>query len=287
MKLPFFLASRFVAADDLDGTVPVVRRLNARTPESPGLHVTLDLLGEYVEDRAVATAALGHYETLVRRIAADGLDSNISIKLSMLGQKIDEDFALANLRRLLALAREHDIFVRLDMEGSDITQSTLDLFEDVYPDFPDHVGVVLQAYLARTARDVERMCALKARVRLCKGAYQEPPEIAYQTMDDIRARYTEYMRELIRYARYPGIATHDDTLIEATKQFTASEGIGSDAFEFQMLYGIRAGAQRDLAREGYNVRVYVPYGTDWLPYYGRRLREIKTLGFLVRNVFRR
>lgn len=287
MRLPFFLASRFVAAEDLDGAVPVVQRFNAATPEHPPIHVTLDLLGEYVSDRSVASAALAQYERLLDRIAADRLDSNISIKLSMLGQKIDEDFALANLRQLLKKAKETDIFVRLDMEGSDITQSTLDLFEAVYPDYPDHVGVVLQAYLTRTAKDVERMCQLKARVRLCKGAYQEPPEIAYQSMDDIRAHFVEYMRELIRYARYPGIATHDDRLIDATKAFVASETIGNDAFEFQMLYGMRSQKQKDLAREGYNVRVYVPYGTDWLPYYSRRLREIKTLGFLARNLFRR
>lgn len=287
MRLPFFLASRFVAAEDLDGAVPVVQRFNAATPEHPPIHVTLDLLGEYVSDRSVASAALAQYERLLDRIAAERLDSNISIKLSMLGQKIDEDFALANLRQLLKKAKEKDIFVRLDMEGSDITQSTLDLFEAVYPEYPDHVGVVLQAYLVRTAKDVERMCQLKARVRLCKGAYQEPPEIAYQSMDDIRAHFVEYMRELIRYARYPGIATHDDRLIDATKAFVASETIGNDAFEFQMLYGMRSQKQKDLAREGYNVRVYVPYGTDWLPYYSRRLREIKTLGFLARNLFRR
>ena len=257
------------------------------TPEHPPIHVTLDVLGEYVSDRSVALEFLAEYERALDRIAAERLDSNVSLKLSMLGQKIDEDFALGNLRRLLKKAKETDIFVRLDMEGSDITQSTLDLFEAVYPDYRDHVGVVLQAYLVRTARDVERMCELKARVRLCKGAYNEPPEIAYQKMDDIRARYVEYMRELIRYARYPGIATHDDHLIDATKAFVASESIGNEAFEFQMLYGIRAQKQRDLAREGYNVRVYVPYGTDWWPYYSRRLRELKTLGFLIRNVFRR
>lgn len=286
MKLPFFLASRFVAAEDLDGAVPVVRRFNTAAPDHPPIRTTLDLLGEYVSDRSVATAALAAYERLLDRIATERLDSNISIKLSMLGQKIDEDFALGNLRQLLKKAKETDIFVRLDMEASDITQSTLDLFEAVYPDYPDHVGVVLQAYLIRTAKDVERMCELNARVRLCKGAYQEPPEIAYQKMDDIRERYLEYMRTLIRYARYPGIATHDDRMIDATKAFVASEGIGNDRFEFQMLYGMRGQKQKDLAREGYNVRVYVPYGTDWWPYYSRRLREIKTLGFIARNFFR-
>ena len=283
MKLPFFLASRFVAAEDLDGALPVVQGLNAK-----GLHVTLDLLGEYVKDRAVAEAAFAAYVRLLETVAARRLDSNISIKLSMLGQKIDYDFGLANLKKLLAVAKQKDVFVRLDMEGSDITESTLAMFEEVYPDHRDHVGVVLQAYLKRTAQDVERMCALKARVRLCKGAYKEPAEIAYQKMDDIRARYLDYMQALIQHARYPGIATHDDRLIDATKRFVTEKGIGRDAFEFQMLYGIRTDTQEALVREGYGLRVYVPYGTDWYPYFSRRLRERKeNVWFVLRNLVRR
>ncbi len=283
MKLPFFLASRFVAADSLEGAIPPVEGLNAK-----GLHVTLDLLGEYVSDRAVATQALAEYERLLGTIHARGLDSNISIKLSMLGQKIDEGFCMDNLRHLLARAKELDIFVRLDMEGSDITESTLAMFEAVYPDFPDHVGVVLQAYLKRTERDVERMCELNARVRLCKGAYKEPPEIAYQKMDDIRRQYRRYMEQLIQHARYPGIATHDDALIAATKAFVTRERVASERFEFQMLYGIRPDTQESIAREGYNLRVYVPYGTDWYPYFSRRLRERKeNVWFVLRNLVRR
>ena len=283
MKLPFFLASRFVAADSLEGALPVVSGLNEK-----GLHVTLDLLGEYVSKRDVAQQALDEYVRLVNTIAARKLDSNISIKLSMLGQKIDEDFALANLNTLLAVAKEKDVFVRLDMEGSDITQSTLDLFEAVYPRYPDHVGVVLQAYLHRTAKDVERMCALKARVRICKGAYKEPASIAYQKMDDIRAHYMDYAKALIRHARYPGIATHDDKLIEATKQFVRDEGIDHSRFEFQMLFGIRPDTQEHIVQEGYNMRVYVPYGTDWYPYFSRRLRERKeNVWFVLKNLVRR
>lgn len=282
MKLPFIFASRFVAAETLEKAIPAVQGLNHR-----GLHVTLDLLGEYVRDRDVARRALEQYIRLVHTIATQKLDSNISIKLSMLGQKIDEDFALANLKALLTVAKERDIFVRLDMEGSDITQSTLDLFEAVYPDYPDHVGVVLQAYLHRTAKDVERMCELNARVRLCKGAYNEPADIAYQKMDDIRARFVDYMQQLIQHSRYPGIATHDDLLIAATKDFARQQGIEHDRFEFQMLYGIRQSAQQEIAREGYNMRVYVPYGTDWLPYYSRRLRERKeNVWFILKNLFR-
>ncbi len=287
MKLPFFLASRFVAAETLEQTLPVVDALNAQ-----GRHVALDLLGEYVSDPAVANRARDLYIGLVHAVAARRThtqgDANLSIKLSMMGQKIDYDLGLKNLRTLLAVAKERDVFIRLDMEGSDITESTLSMFEEVYPAYPDHVGIVLQAYLKRTARDVERMCALNARVRICKGAYKEPAEIAYQKMDDIRAHYIDYMQALIQHARYPGIATHDDRLIEATKTFVRDHGISHDRFEFQMLYGIRPDTQGALVDEGYNLRVYVPYGTDWYPYFSRRLRERKeNVWFVVKNLFRR
>lgn len=288
MKLPFFLASRFVAAETLDETLGVVRDLNEK-----GLHVALDLLGEYVDERAVAAEARDTYIELVRRIARerqrDSLQhTNVSIKLSMMGQKIDEDFCLDNLRQLLDVAKDENVFIRLDMEGSDTTASTLSLFEAVYPDYPDHVGAVLQAYLKRTERDVERMCELNASVRLCKGAYKEPPAIAYQRMDTIRARFIDYMKRLVQEARYPGIATHDDLIIQATKAFAHEEGIGPDRFEFQMLYGIRPETQQAIAEEGYNMLVYVPYGTEWLPYYTRRLRERKeNVWFVVKNLVRR
>jgi proline dehydrogenase len=286
VKLPFFLASRFVAGETLDRAMPAVEQLRR-----DGLLVTLDLLGEYVRDAEVAQAARDAYVDLVHQLA-DRRDSGmapatISIKLSMLGQKIDEALAERYLRYLLEAARERDVFVRLDMEGSDITQSTLDIFERVYPDFPDHVGPVLQAYLKRTEGDIARMCELNARVRLCKGAYGEPPEIALQDMADIRMAYVDYMQALVSSARYPGIATHDDALIEATKQFTSAEGIAPERFEFQMLYGMRAPTQKAIAAEGYNMRVYVPYGTEWWPYYTRRLRERKeNVYFVLRNAFR-
>lgn len=283
MKLPFFLASRFVSDETLHGALPKVLDLNRQ-----GLHVTLDLLGEYVSDRQIAASYAASYLDLVREIdKTPDIDCNISIKLSMIGQKIDKGFCLDNLYQLLELAKEKDIFVRLDMEGSDITQSTLDIFEEVYPQYPDHVGTVLQAYLHRTADDIARMCELKARVRLCKGAYKEPENLAYQDMSVIRERYLEYMVQLIQHARYPGIATHDDILFEKTKQFVQEENIAKDRFEFQMLYGIRPDTQLELAKD-YNMRVYVPYGTQWLPYYTRRLRERKeNVWFILKNMFRR
>ncbi len=289
MKLPFFLARRFVAAPDLDGTLPVVRDLNDK-----GLRVALDLLGEHVHERAVAEQSRDTYIRLVRTVAEerrlrpDGPGVNLSIKLSMMGQLIDHEFCLDNLMQLLKAAQGHDVFVRLDMEGSDLTASTLSLFERAYERYPDHVGPVLQAMLKRTEGDIERMCALGASVRLCKGAYSEPPEIAHQDMDTIRARYIQYMQRLITGARYPGIATHDDRLIGATKQFAEENGIGRDRFEFQMLYGLRPETQQEIARAGYRMLVYVPYGTEWFPYFYRRLRERKeNVWFVLRNLFRR
>jgi proline dehydrogenase len=284
MNLPFFLARRFVAAETLDETLPVAHAINAK-----GMHAALDLLGEYVSDRSVATAARDAYIDLIERIASEpGLDANISIKLSMLGQKIDYGFCLGNLQDLLSVARQRDVFVRLDMEGSDITQSTISLFEQVYPDHPDHVGIVLQAYLHRTRADVERMCDLNARVRICKGAYKEPSSIAIQDMPTIRERFMDYAEMLITKSRYPGIATHDDILIESTKRFATDNGISKDRFEFQMLYGVRPDTQEQIAQEGYHMRVYVPYGTEWLPYFSRRLRERKeNVWFVAKNLFRR
>ncbi len=296
LRLPFFLASRFVADETLEGTVPVVRDLNRK-----GLRVALDLLGEHVEKRAVAEEARDTYIGLVEKIAQERKEGhlspagvngrspvNISIKLSMMGQMVDEDFCLENLLQLLEVAKEHGIFVRLDMEGSDLTASTLSIFERAYEEYPQHVGPVLQAMLKRTAQDVERMCELGASVRLCKGAYKEPPAIAYQNMDAIRTQFVKYMKRLVADAGYAGIATHDDALIEATKQFARENDIPRDAFEFQMLYGLRSETQEQMVRDGYNMLVYVPYGTEWVPYFWRRLRERKeNVTFLLKNVLRR
>jgi proline dehydrogenase len=282
MQLPFFLASRFVAGESLDETLPVVDELNRK-----GLHVALDKLGEHVEDRAVAERARDAYVDLIRALAqrTNGRRNRISIKLSMMGQLIDHDFCVDNLRTLLDVAREHDMFVRLDMEGSDLTDSTLDIFEEVYDDYPNHVGPVLQAMLKRTDRDIDRMCELGASVRLCKGAYKEDPSRAYQNMDVIRARFRDYMERLLQHTHYSGIATHDDTLISATKDFARTHSIDRDDFEFQMLYGLRPQTQQEMAAEGYNMMVYVPYGTEWFPYFSRRLREKKeNVFFVLKNV---
>lgn len=283
MKLPFALARRFVAGETLGAALPALAPIL-----DSGRFITLDLLGEHVHDRTRAQGFATEYGDLIHELAgyrdrrgAAPEAVGISIKLSMIGQVIDRDLCEANLRVLLDRAREADLFVRLDMEGTDITQSTLDMLETVYHDYPDHVGPVLQAYLKRTSGDVARMIEMGARVRICKGAYQEPPELAYQKMPRIREAYMDHARALLSRGRYPGIATHDDQLIEATKAFTAQEGIAADHFEFQMLYGLRDETQQDLVRQGYRMRTYVPYGTEWVPYFTRRLRERKENVFFV------
>ena len=283
MRLPFFLARRFVAGETLAAAIPVVRTLNQQ-----GMHVTLARLGEHVHDAQVAQEATDAYIHLLHVIHQEKLDATVSLKLSLIGQMFDLALCRENLARIMEVAHAHDIFVRLDMEDSSLVPSTLELFEYFYPRYPDHIGPVLQAYLKRTARDVERMCELKAKVRLVKGAYKEPPEVAYQDIETIREKFIEYMQALMVRARYPAIATHDDLLIQATKQFAAEQGISKDDFEFQMLYGLRQPTQRALVKEGYHMRVYVPYGSDWFPYFYRRLRERKeNIFFVLNNLFRK
>ncbi len=286
MRLPYLLARRFVAGESFQEALPVIRTLNQK-----GMNVTLDLLGERVTRRKVAETSRDAYIQLVRIIAKErerrAMQAGISIKLSMIGQKINEEYCLKNLRMLLEAAKSHNVFVRLDMEGSDTTASTLSLFEEAFPKYPDHVGIVLQAYLKRTERDVERMCERKAHVRLCKGAYKEPEDIAWRHMYVIRERFMACARELMAHGRYPGIATHDDQLISATKIFAANKGIDRDRFEFQMLYGIRPQTQEQIVREGYRMRIYVPFGTQWAPYFARRLRERKeNAWFVLRHLVR-
>ncbi|MCY4159981.1 MAG: proline dehydrogenase family protein [Bacteroidetes bacterium] len=283
IRLPFVLARGFVAAESLRDTIPVVKRLTDK-----GLFTTIDLLGEHVASRDLALRSRDAYIKLLHALASDSdLDRNISIKLSMIGQIIDEDFCLENLRLLLDEAQSLGAFIRLDMEGSSILDSTLRIFESVFPDYPEHVGPVLQAYLKRTLKDVTRMCDLGARVRLCKGAYREPDQIALQRMSDIRTQFITCMHKLLEYGNYPAIATHDDILIQATKSFARRKGINPSKFEFQMLYGLRPQTQEATVCEGYNMRVYVPYGRMWLPYYIRRLRERpENIAFLLRNILR-
>jgi proline dehydrogenase len=264
----YFLARRFVAGETVDSAIRAVRELNGR-----GMSATLDFLGEDVLEREAALRVRDVYFEMLDAIRESGVDSNVSVKLTAMGLLVDEDFALQNLLAIVERAqRNPDPFVRIDMEGSSVLEATLRVFERAFAQ-RRNVGPVFQAYLKRTAGDVERAIETSARVRLCKGAYDEPPEIAYKSMPEIRANYLELARELLLRGNYPGIATHDRRLISAIKQFVSAQQIGTDRFEFQMLYGCRPGVQRELVAQGYRLRIYVPFGTHWAGYFYRRVLE--------------
>src|SRR6266699_1115933 len=263
-------AARFVAGETVDSGVAALKDLNAA-----GLTASLDLLGESVHNAAEAQAARDSYLETLDRIKAAAADANVSVKLTQMG--LD-----------LARAQAHSSCVRIDMEQSDYTERTLQLFKrTLYPQFGNAVGVVLQSYLRRTDQDVEQMIALGARVRLCKGAYQEPDAVAFPDKRDVDATYVRCMERLLLKGNYPGIATHDARILEHTKAFARDKGFQPARFEFQMLYGVRRDLQLGLRRQGYNVRVYVPFGTQWYPYLMRRLAERPAnVAFLVGNVLR-
>jgi proline dehydrogenase len=276
-------ASRFVAGETVESAVAALRDLNAA-----GLSASLDLLGESVQQAEEARQARDTYLETLDRIRAVGADANVSVKLTQMGLDIDEALCVANLRAIIARAKAHESFVRIDMEQSTYTEKTLQLFTDTFhPEFDGAVGVVLQSYLRRTANDVEAMIALRARVRLCKGAYQEPESVAFPDKRDVDANYVTCMERLLEHGHYPGIATHDEKIIAHAKDFTQAKGIAPARYEFQMLYGVRRDLQHALRREGYNVRVYVPFGTHWYPYLMRRLAERPAnIVFIVGNVLK-
>ena len=276
-------ASRFVAGETVDTALAATRALNAQ-----GISVSLDLLGESVTSAAEADATADQYVALLDRIAAEGLDANVSVKLTALGQDIAENTCLANITRVLERAQAHGNFVRLDMESSAYTERTLDLFRvHLFPRFPEQVGVVLQSYLRRTASDVERAVDLQCRVRLCKGAYKEPADVAFPAKADVDRNYVNCMQRLMTAGRYPGLATHDEAIIAAARRHAAAQGIAHDRFEFQMLYGVRRDLQQQLVRDGYRMRVYVPFGTQWYPYLMRRLAERPAnVAFMAGNILK-
>lgn len=262
-------ASRFVAGETIDDAIAAVRALNAKR-----ISGTLDLLGESVTNAAEARATADHYLQLLDRIAAEGLDSNVSVKLTAMGQDIADTLCIENISRVLDRARQHRTFVRLDMESSAYTERTLQLFEEhLFPRYPEEVGIVLQSYLKRTEADVANAIDIQCRVRLCKGAYKEPPSVAFPEKRDVDSNYVACMKRLMTSGRYPGIATHDEAIIAAAKAYAKEQAIAPDRFEFQMLYGVRRDLQDQIVREGYRMRVYVPYGTQWYPYLMRRLAE--------------
>jgi proline dehydrogenase len=277
----FFLAKRFVAGESVDSAVTAVRQLNAG-----GMTATLDFLGEDVLERDAVIKTRDAYFKMTDAIVSAGVQCNVSVKLTALGMLIDEGFALENLIAILDCAQKNpDPFVRIDMEGSSVTQKTLDIFERAFATHKN-VGPVLQSYLRRTPQDVERAIELGARVRLCKGAYSEPPDIAYKEMPQIRKQYLDCAKALLTRGNYPGIATHDLELIDAVKAFAHNNEISPEKFEFQMLYGIRPSVQKQLVAEGYRLRIYVPFGTHWAGYFYRRVAERKeNLAFALSGIF--
>jgi proline dehydrogenase len=282
-KLAKSFANRFVAGETLETALTAVSRLNAA-----GITASLDLLGESVHNEAEAHTAGQAYINMLDRIYERKLDANVSVKVTAMGIDISEDLCVTTMHKILQRARDYRTFVRIDMESSEYTQRTLDLFEQrLYPAYRENVGIVLQSYLYRTLADVEHANLTKARVRICKGAYQEPETVAYPDKKDVDSSYIRCMHALMQYGNYPGIATHDEAMIREAKRFAKEHQIAPSRFEFQMLYGVRRDLQAQLVREGYRMRVYVPFGTQWYPYLMRRLAERPAnVAFITGNVFR-
>jgi len=275
------VAHRWVAGETLEDAIAAARTLNAS-----GFPVSLDLLGENVLDKNGAIRAADTYVAMFDRIAAENLNGNISLKLTQLGLDLDPALCESLVSRIADPAARHGNFLRIDMEGSPYTQRTVDLCKRVRAR-TDSVGPVIQSYLRRSEQDIRDLIAVGCRIRLVKGAYKEPAEIAFPAKADVDANFVSLMKILLPSGIYHGIATHDPRMIDATKDFASSTGIGKEQFEFQMLYGIRTDLQRQLIGEGYRLRVYIPFGTDWYPYFMRRLAERPAnLTFFLRNLFR-
>ena len=276
-------ASRFVAGETLDECVEILRGLNER-----GFHANTTLLGEDVREEAQASAAVQEYLRILERLHAERLRVNVALKLTHLGLDVAEELALENLRRVVERAAELDNFVRIDMESSAAVDPTLRIYRALREAGLDNVGTVLQSYLYRTPEDLEALLPLRPNLRLVKGAYLEPPEVAYPRKDDVDAAYVRLVERSLSGEGYTAIATHDERMIEHAIAFAEREGIGRDRFELQMLYGVRPQLQADLVARGFKVLVATPFGPEWFPFFTRRLAERPAnLGFVLRNLVRR
>lgn len=281
------LSSRFVAGTEVDDALRVAQALN-----HSALSVSVDNLGENVTKADEATESAGLYRQMLTEISARGLNANVSVKLTHMGLDVDPKLAYDNVSALVAqaAAMQPKNFVRVDMEGSAYTQRTLDFVHELHrnPENRGVVGAVIQSYMRRSEDDVVRLLQDGIRIRLCKGAYKEPAEIAYQEKSEVDANYVKLMKTLLKSGVYHGLATHDEKIIREAKAFATQENIPRDAFEFQMLYGIRRDLQESLVREGWRMRVYVPFGSEWYPYLMRRLAERPANAwFIAKNLFRR
>jgi proline dehydrogenase len=282
------MSSRFVAGMEIDDVLHAAEALNAH-----GMAATLDSLGENVATPDEARRSADVYHRLLDAIQQRGLNANVSVKLTQMGLEFDSGIAHEIAAGLVAHAVETRNFVRIDMEGSALTQVTLDLVKSIHADQSPagpnrgHIGIVIQAYLYRSEKDICELLNEGIRIRLCKGAYQEPPGVAFASKADVDSNFVRLMRLLVKSGVYNGIATHDDAMIEATKQFVRERNIDPSEFEFQMLYGVRRDLQRSLVAEGYGVRVYIPFGHEWYPYFMRRLAERPAnVLFLAKNFFK-
>jgi proline dehydrogenase len=277
------MTTRFVAGEDIEEAIAAIREINAK-----GATASFDHLNESVANAAETEEEVREYLRILARIDETGIRSNVSIKLTQFGLEIDPELAYRNARQVVEDAARRGNFVRIDMEASAVTQVTIDIFKRLRAEFGlNDVGIVLQSYLRRTYDDVQDILKIPARIRICKGAYNEPPEVAFPDKKDTDENYVRIMKVLLTSGVYHGIATHDPKMIEATTRFVKQEGIAKDAFEFQMLYGVRRDIQVKLAQAGYNVRVYVPYGKHWYPYFMRRLAERPAnVWFVLKNMFK-
>ena len=279
------MSSRFVAGVEIEDALLVAERLNAL-----GMSATLDSLGESVTNEAEAQRAAKTYHRLLEQISLRKLNANISVKLSQMGMEFSPELAERIVGGLTEHCQATGNFLRIDMEGSALTQQTIDLVRRMHarPGYAGHIGVVIQAYLFRSEQDIAQLIEDGIRVRLCKGAYQEPPTVAFPRKADVDTNYILLAGRLLSSPIYHGIATHDEAMIRAVKDYAQNNGIQTDRFEFQMLYGVRRDLQRKLVQEGYRMRIYLPFGQEWYPYFMRRLAERPANAlFVMRNLFRR
>src|ERR1700742_121013 len=272
---------RFVAGEELTDAVAAIRQLNQKK-----IYATFDHLGESISSERETRAEVKEYADVLDAISVNTLNSNVSVKLTQLGLDVSPELCYDNTRAIVETARRYNNFVRIDMEDSTKTDSTLDIFRRLRGEF-DNVGIVVQSYLYRTEKDIDDLLAIGARIRLCKGAYKEPESVAFQDKSDVDASYVKLMQKLLVSGIYHGIATHDEKMIAATRQFATEKKITADKFEFQMLYGVRRDLQDKLIADGYRVRVYVPYGQYWYPYFMRRLAERPAnVWFVMKNMMK-
>ncbi len=271
---------RFIAGETVEEAIQAARAI-----ESQRLHQTLDYLGESSASAVEAEAAMREYRAIIDSVAASGIERNLSLKLTQLGLDVDRATCTDNLRRILEPAEQHEFFIRIDMENSPYTATTLDIFETIWRQGSRGLGVVLQSCLRRSEEDMRRINALGARIRLVKGAYKEPKSVALQSKAEVDAAYVRMMRVLLESGTYPALATHDPAMIDEARRFATERGIASTRFEFQMLFGIRRDLQAALTAAGYRVRVYIPFGREWYPYFMRRLGERPAnVGFVLRGI---